>query len=71
MKILFNCHGPGLSSDSVLIFSLVLLKKFKGRFLGRRQDVRLVEEMLDPQEDLLEGQGSSPVLLLIQDREAN
>ena len=55
MKILFSCHGPGLSSDSVLIFSLVLLKKFKGRFLGRRHEVGIVEEMLDPQEDLLDG----------------
>jgi len=42
-----------------------------GFSLGRVLDVGLIQQVLDSQQDLLDGDGRTPILLLVQQRQAN
>ena len=64
-------HGPGLSSHPLLVLGPVLAVARVGLRLGRVLDVGVVEQVLDPQQDLLDGDGGPPVLLLVQDGETD
>ena len=66
-----SSKSSGLISDFALIISLVLNEAGSGLLLGGIQNVGVVEEILDPQQDLLDGQGRLPVLLLVQDGETD
>jgi len=68
---LLSSHGPGLGSDPLLVIGPVLTETGVGLGLGGVLDVGIVEEILDTQEDLLNGDGRPPVLLFVQDRETN
>ena len=68
---LFSSHGSSLGPDSVLVIGLVLAEALEGLGLGRIINVGIIEEVLDPQKDLLDGYGRPPVFLLVQDRETN
>ena len=68
---LLSSHGPCLSSDSLLIIGPILTEAGVSLGLGRILDVGVVEEILDPQQDLLDGDGRPPVLLLVQDGETD
>ena len=64
---LLSSHGPGLSSDPLLVISPILTEAGVGLSLSRILDVGVVEEVLDAQEDLLDGDGRPPVFLFVQD----
>ena len=64
-------HGPGLGSDPLLVISPVLTEAGVGLGLSRVLNVGVVQEVLDTQQDLLDGDGRPPVLLLVQDGETN
>lgn len=49
----------------------VLLEHVKGLGLGRRIGVGVIEEVLDAQKDLLDGDGGLPGLVLVQDAETH
>ena len=68
---LFSSHGSSLGPDPLLVISPVLAEAGVGLGLGRILNVGVVEEVLDPQQNLLDGYGRPPVLLLVQDRETN
>lgn len=57
--------------DPPLVLHAVLLEQVVGLSLGRRLGVRVVEKVLDTQEDLLHGDGGLPRLILVQDGEAD
>ena len=50
---LFSSHGSSLGPDSVLVIGLVLAEALEGLGLGRIINVGIIEEVLDPQKDLL------------------
>ena len=64
---LLSSHGPCLSSDPLLVVGSVLTEAGVSLGLGRILDVGIIEEVLDAQQDLLDGDGRPPVLLLVQD----
>ena len=64
-------HGPGLSPHPLLVVCPILAEAGVGLGLGGVLDVGVVEQVLDPQQDLLDGDGGPPVLLLVQDGQAN
>ena len=64
---LLGGHGAGLGPHPLLVVSPVLTKAGVGLGLGGVLDVGVVEEVLDTEEDLLDGDGRPPVLLLVQD----
>ena len=64
-------EGPSLSPDSLLVIGPVLTKAGVGLGLGGVLDVGVVEEVLDTEQDLLDGDGGPPVLLLVQDGETD
>ena len=68
---LLSSHGPRLCSDPLLVIGPVLTEAGVGLGLGRVLNVGVVQEVLDPQQDLLDGDGGPPVFLLVQDGEAN
>ena len=68
---LLSSHGSGLGSHSLLVISSVLTETCVRLRLGGVLDVGVVEEVLDAEEDLLDGDGGPPVLLLVQDGEAD
>ena len=69
--LLLGSHGPGLSPHPLLVVGPVLTKAGVGLGLSGILDVGVIEEVLDPQQDLLDGDGRPPVLLLVQDGQAN
>ena len=64
-------HGAGLSANSLLIFGAVLAIAGVGLGLGRVLDVGVVQEILDAEEDLLDRDGRPPILLLVQEGQAD
>ena len=68
---LLRGHGPGLSPDPLLVVGPVLTDAGVGLGLGGVLDVGVVEEVLDTEQDLLDGEGGPPVLLLVQDGETD
>ena len=60
-------HGPGLGPHPLLVVRPVLAEAGVGLGLGGVLDVGVVQEILDTQQDLLDGDGRPPVLLLVQD----
>ena len=68
---LLSSHGSGLGSHSLLVISSVLTETCVRLRLGGVLDVGVVEEVLDAEEDLLDGDGGPPVLLLVQDAETH
>ena len=60
-------HGSGLSPHPLLVVRPVLAEAGVGLGLGGVLDVGVVQEILDTQQDLLDGDGRPPVLLLVQD----
>ena len=60
-------HGPGLGPHPLLVVRPVLAEGGVGLGLGGVLHVGVVEEVLDTQQDLLDGDGRPPVLLLVQD----
>ena len=64
-------HGPGLGPHPLLVVRPVLAEAGVGLGLGGVLDVGVVQEVLDTQQDLLDGDGRPPVLLLVQDGETN
>ena len=64
---LLGGHGAGLGPHPLLVVGPVLTKAGVGLCLGGVLDVGVVEEVLDTEEDLLDGDGRPPVLLLVQD----
>ena len=60
-------HGPGLGPHPLLVVRPVLAEAGVGLSLGGVLDVGVVQEILDTQQDLLDGDGRPPVLLLVQD----
>ena len=64
---LFSSHGSSLSPDPLLVIGPVLAEAGVGLGLGRILNVGVVEEVLDTEQDLLDGDGGPPVLLLVQD----
>merc|ERR1719219_380311 len=72
IRVFLLCsHGPGLCSDPLLVISPVLTEAGVGLSLGRILNVGVVKEILDPQQDLLDGYGRPPVFLLVQDGETH
>lgn len=67
--------GSGVVADQtanpLLVLGAILLKQVVRLCLGRRLGVRVVEEVLDAQQDLLDGDGGLPCLLLVENRQAN
>lgn len=57
--------------DLLLVRGAVLLEQVERVGLGGRLRVRLVEQRLDAEQDLLDGDGRAPALLLVQDRQAD
>ena len=68
---LFSSHGSSLGPDPLLVIGPVLAEAGVGLGLGRILNVGVVEEVLDAEQDLLDGDGGPPVLLLVQDGETN
>ena len=64
---LFSSHGSSLGPDPLLVIGPVLAEAGVGLGLGRILNVGVVEEVLDTEQDLLDGDGGPPVLLLVQD----
>ena len=60
-------HGPGLGPHPLLVVRPVLAEGGVGLGLGGVLHVGVVQEILDTQQDLLDGDGRPPVLLLVQD----
>ena len=60
-------HGSGLGPHPLLVVRPVLAEAGVGLGLGGVLDVGVVQEILDTQQDLLDGDGRPPVLLLVQD----
>ena len=60
-------HGSGLGPHPLLVVRPVLAEAGVGLGLGGVLDVGVVQEVLDTQQDLLDGDGRPPVLLLVQD----
>ena len=60
-------HGSGLVPHPLLVVRPVLAEAGVGLGLGGVLDVGVVQEILDTQQDLLDGDGRPPVLLLVQD----
>lgn len=62
--------GGGVESDFTLnplfIFSPILLEKIVCFGLRRRFGVRRIEEILDAEGDLLDGDGGSPALIFVK-----
>ena len=67
----FGRHGPGLSPDPLLVLGPVLAIAGVGLGLGRILDVGVVEQVLDAEKQLFDGDGRPPILLLVQEREAD
>jgi hypothetical protein len=67
--------GGGVVADQtanpLLVLGAILLKQVVRLCLGRRLGVRVVKEVLDAQQDLLDGDGGLPCLLLVENRQAN
>lgn len=57
--------------DLLVVGSAVLAEEVVGLGLGRRLGVRLVEQRLDAEEDLLDGDGGLPAFLFVEDRQAD
>ena len=68
---LLSSHGPRLCPDPLLVIGPVLTEAGVGLGLSRVLNVGVVQEVLDPQQDLLDGDGGPPVFLLVQDGEAD
>merc|ERR1719431_713000 len=69
--LLFSCHSSGLSAYALFVISPVLAEAGVSLSLSGVLDVRVVEEILNTQENLLHSDGWPPVFLLVQDGEAN
>jgi len=64
-------EGSCLSPDSLLIVCSVLTIAGVSLSLGRILDVGIVEEVLDADQELLDGDGWPPILVLVQQAQAN
>uniref|UniRef100_A0A6B0TV42 Putative ubiquitin-conjugating enzyme e2 n=1 Tax=Ixodes ricinus TaxID=34613 RepID=A0A6B0TV42_IXORI len=64
-------HGFCLCSDAFLVLQGVLTVDCVRLSLRGIFDVGFVEQVLDSEQDLFDGDGRSPVLLLVQQREAH
>lgn len=62
---------PSLGLDPSLVLGLVVLEEVVGLGLGGTVGVGIVEEVLNAEEHLLDGDGGTPSLLLVEDGEAN
>jgi hypothetical protein len=54
-----------------LVFLLVVLKELKGFGLCRRVGIGIIEQVLNPNQDLFDGNGRTPTLFFVEDGEAN
>lgn len=64
-------HHFGLSPDTLLVLQSVLTINSVSFSLCRILYVRLVEEVLNPEQDLFNGNCWAPVLLLVQERQTD
>lgn len=64
-------HGPSLGPHTFLIFQSVLTVDGVRLGLGGIFDVWLVQQVLDAEQDLFDGDGWAPVLFFVQQRQAN
>lgn len=70
--VLFSgCHGSGLCSNTFLVLETVLTVNSVSLCLGRVLDVRLIQQILDSEQNLFDGDGRAPVLLFVQQRQTN
>ena len=60
-----------MSSHPLLVVGSVLAEAGVSLSLSRILDVGIVEKVLDAEEDLLDGDGRPPVLVLVEDGEAD
>lgn len=58
-------------TDSLLVGLAIVLVERVGVRLRRRVEIRIVQQILDAAEDLLDRDRGLPSLLLVQDRQAN
>jgi len=68
---LLGCHSSGLGPHPLLVVSSVLAVAGVGFGLGGVLDVRVVQQILNSEQDLLNCDGWPPVFLLVQQRQAN
>lgn len=61
-------HHP---TDTLLVLGLVLLEQVVGFSLRRRLGIRVVEQVLHAEENLLDGDCGLPRLVLVQDGQAD
>ena len=64
-------HRPGLSSHPLLVFGPVLAVACVRLRLSRVFDVGIIEKVLDAEEQLLDRDRGPPILLLVEQREAD
>merc|ERR1719422_1768476 len=64
-------HCTCLSTNPLVVVGPVLAEASVSLSLGRVLDVRVVQEVLNAEENLLDSDGRAPVLLLIEDGEAH
>jgi hypothetical protein len=57
--------------DPPLVLDFVLFEQVVGLGLGRRLGVRVVKQILDSQEDLLDRNGGAPCLFLVENGQAD
>lgn len=62
----FGRHSTGLSPHPLFVFGAVLAIAGVGLGLSRILDVGVIEQVLDAQKQLLDGDSRSPILLLVQ-----
>ena len=70
-RLTARCILPGLGLDPSLVLGLVVHEELVGLRLGGTVGVGIVEEVLDAQEHLLDGDGGTPSLLLVEDGQAD
>lgn len=56
--------------DATFICGAILLEEVVGLGLCRRIGVRVIQQVLDTQQELLDGNGGAPCFLLVENREA-
>ena len=71
LPLLLGGHGPGLGPHPLLVVGPVLTEAGVSLGLSGVLDVGVIEQVLDTQQDLLDGDGRPPVLLLVQDGQAH